>query len=56
MKSTTINLTVALRHTSESLRTLEMPLLQLVQKPGRSAWRGRDEKRLSGDNKKWRLS
>lgn len=56
MKNTTINLTVALRPTSESLRTLEMLLPQLEQKPGRNAWRERDEKRLSGDSKKWRQS
>lgn len=56
MRNTTINLTVALRHISASLRTLEMPPLLLVQKPGRNAWRERDGKRLNGDSKKWRRS
>lgn len=56
MKNTTINLTVALHPTSENLRTLEMPLPRLEQKPGRNAWRGRDEKRLNGDSRKWRQS
>lgn len=56
MKNTTINLTVALHPTSESLRTLEMPLLPHEQKLGRNAWRERGGKRLSGDSRKWRQS
>lgn len=30
--------------------------LQRVQRPGRNAWREREEKRLSGDSRKWRRS